>query len=182
MLRPILAFVVFALSITLLGCNNATSGLQSYTNALEGYEFVYPNGWQEIEVEDNNAGVDVVFRDIVERSENVSVVINEVGEGKKLTDLGTPSDVGQRLKQTIAPPNSDRQAQLLRAEQSQKDGKTYYQLEYQVTFPNNQQRHDLASVAVSRGKLFTLNVSTPQHRWDSLSERFKAIANSFEVY
>jgi len=182
MFRVTLALIVCLFSLTLVGCNNATSGLQSYTNAMEGYEFLYPNGWQEVNVENNQTGVDVVFRDIVERTENVSVVINEVGEGRKLSDLGTPSDVGQQLKKTIAPVESERNAQLISAEQLQKDGKTYYLLEYQVRFSDDEKRHNMASVAVSRGKLFTLNLSTPQHRWESLSQRFQAIANSFEVY
>lgn len=183
MLKATFSLIVLLLSFTLFGCANPTGGLQGYTNGTQGYEFLYPNGWQEVKVDNkDDAGVDVVFRDLVEQSENVSVVINEVGEQRQLTDLGTPSQVGQRLKNTIAPPNSDRQGELIRAEQQEKKGKTYYLLEYQVTFPDNQQRHSMASVAVSRGKLFTLNVSTPQNRWESLSERFNTIANSFEVY
>lgn len=183
MLRSTLALIIVGFSVILFGCNSPTSGLQSYTNGTQGYEFLYPNGWQEVKVDNNNkAGVDVVFRDLVEQTENVSVVINEVGEERKLSDLGAPSDVGQRLKNTLAPPDSERQGELIRAGELQKQGKTYYILEYEVTFPDQQKRHNMASVAVSRGKLFTLNISTPQERWNSLSERFSTIANSFEVY
>jgi len=183
MLRATFSLIVLLLSLTLVACSSPTSGLQGYTNGTQGYEFVYPNGWQQVKVDnEDDAGVDVVFRDLVEQTENVSVVINEVGKQRQLTDLGTPSEVGQRLKNTIAPPDSKRQGELIRAEQQEKNGKTYYLLEYQVTFPDNQKRHSMASVAVSRGKLFTLNVSTPQSRWDHLSERFNTIANSFEVY
>lgn len=182
MLRATLALIFLIFSFSLSSCASPTSGLQGYTNSSEGYEFLYPNGWQKVIVDNNTAGVDVVFRDIVEQSENVSVVINEVGEDRKLSDLGTPSDVGQRLKNTIAPPNSDRKGELIRADQLEKEGQTYYLLEYQVTFPDNRQRHNLASVAVSRGKLFTLNVSTRQSRWQGGSQRFNAIADSFEVY
>ncbi len=177
-----LALIIAGFSVILFGCGSPTSGLQSYTNGTQGYEFLYPNGWQEVKVDNNTAGVDVVFRDLVEQTENVSVVINEVGEERKLSDLGAPSDVGQRLKNTLAPPDSDRQGELIRAGELEKGGQTYYILEYEVTFPDQQKRHNMASVAVSRGKLFTLNISTPQKRWDDLSERFSAIANSFEVY
>mgnify|MGYP006295541495 CR=1 FL=1 len=182
MFRATLALIVLIANLTLFGCSSATGGLQGYTNSTAGYEFLYPNGWQEVKVDNNTAGVDVVFRDLVEQSENVSVVINEVEKDRKLQDLGTPSEVGQRLKNTIAPPNSDRKGELIRAEELEKEGQTYYLLEYQVTFPEKGERHNVASVAVSRGKLFTLSVSTPQNRWESLSERFNAIVNSFEVY
>jgi len=182
MFRATLALIFLVANFTLFGCTSATSGLQGYTNSTAGYKFLYPNGWQEVKVDNNTAGVDVVFRDLVEQTENVSVVINEVGEERKLEDLGTPSEVGQRLKNTIAPPDSERKGELLRADELEKEGKTYYLLEYQVTFPDHQQRHNMASVAVSRGKLFTFSISTPQDRWESLSESFNTIADSFEVY
>jgi len=182
MFRASVALIFLIVNFTLFGCTSATSGLQGYTNSTEGYKFLYPSGWQEVKVDNNTAGVDVVFRDLVEQTENVSVVINEVGEKRKLEDLGTPSEVGQRLKNTIAPPDSERKGELLRADELEKEGKTYYLLEYQVTFPDHQQRHNMASVAVSRGKLFTFSISTPQDRWQSLSERFNTIADSFEVY
>lgn len=182
MLRATIALIFLICNLTLFGCANPTGGLQSYTNSAQGYQFLYPNGWQEVKVDNNMAGVDVVLRDLVEHSENISVVISDVAEGRQLIDLGSPTDVGQRLKNTIAPPNSDRKGELIRAERQEKDGKIYYILEYQVTFPDETQRHNLASVAVSRNKLFTLNVSTPQRRWQRLSQRFKAIVNSFEVY
>jgi len=182
MLRAILALFFFISSITLFGCSNPAGGLQGYTNSTQGYEFLYPNGWQEVKVDNNTAGVDVVLRDLVEQTENVSVVISDVAEGRQLHDIGTPSEVGQRLKNTIAPPDSDREGELIRADELDKEGQTYYLLEFQVTFPDNSQRHNVASVAVSRGKLFTLNVSTPQRDWNRRSERFNAIANSFKVY
>ncbi|QDZ40926.1 photosystem II oxygen evolving complex protein PsbP [Euhalothece natronophila Z-M001] len=182
MLKSTLALIVVGLSVILFGCSGPTTGLQSYTNGKQGYEFLYPNGWQQVQVDNNTAGVDVVFRDLVEQSENVSVVINEVAEGRTLSDLGTPLEVGQRLKNTLAPPNSERQGELIRAGELEKEGQTYYILEYEVTFPDQRKRHNMASVAVSRGKLFTLNISTPQSRWESLSDRFTNMANSFEVY
>lgn len=181
MFRATFALIFLVLNLTLFGCSTPTGGLQAYTNGTEGYKFLYPNGWQEVKVDNNTAGVDVVFRDLVEQTENISVVINQVGEDRQLTDLGTPSEVGQRLKNTIAPPNSDRQGELIRADELEKKGQTYYLLEYQVTFPDNRKRHNMASVAVSRGKLYTFSISTPQRRWEGLSDRFNTIADSFEV-
>ena len=52
--------------------------------------------------------------------------------------------------------------------QKEVDGKIYYLLEYAVKLPNQQERHNISSVAVSRGKLFTFNASVPEKRWQKL--------------
>ena len=179
MLKTVAAVLLLVLSLGLHGCSTGVSGLKSYVDTGDGYEFLYPNGWQPVKVTD---GPDVVFHDIIERSENVSVVLSSVPEGKTLADLGTPGEVGYQLqKNAIAPPNSGRQAELVNAESRQSGDKTYYLLEYSVKLPN-QQRHNLASVAVSRGKLYTLNASTTEKRWGKLQNLFEQVAKSFSVY
>ncbi len=179
MLKTVAAVLLLVLSLGLHGCTTGVSGLKSYVDTGDGYEFLYPNGWQPVKVTN---GPDVVFHDIIERSENVSVVLSSVPEGKTLADLGTPGEVGYQLqKNAIAPPDSGRKAELVNAEARQSGDKTYYLLEYSVKLPN-QQRHNLASVAVSRGKLYTLNASTTEKRWGKLRDVFEQVAKSFSVY
>ncbi|MDP8964818.1 MAG: photosystem II reaction center PsbP family protein [Cyanobacteriota bacterium] len=179
MLKTVAAVLLLVLSLGLHGCATGVSGLKSYVDTGDGYEFLYPNGWQPVKVTN---GPDVVFHDIIERSENVSVVLSSVPEGKTLADLGTPGEVGYQLqKNAIAPPDSGRKAELVNAEARQSGDKTYYLLEYSVKLPN-QQRHNLASVAVSRGKLYTLNASTTEKRWGKLRDVFEQVAKSFSVY
>jgi photosystem II oxygen-evolving enhancer protein 2 len=176
-IAAVLLVVLVALNLT--GCVTATSGLNSYIDTTKGYQFLYPNGWLQIKVSN---GPDVVLHDLIEQTENVSVVINPVPDGKTLTELGTPTEVGYKLsKNAIAPPDSGRQAELVNAETREVGDKTYYILEYAVTLPNQKQRHNLASVAVSRGKLFTFNVSTTEKRWESVKDKFKTVVNSFSV-
>ena len=179
MLKTIAAVLLLVLTLSLYGCTTGVSGLKSYVDTTDGYEFLYPNGWLPVKVSD---GPDIVFHDMIERSENVSVVMSNVPEGKTLTDLGTPGEVGYQLqKNAIAPPNSGRKAELVNAEARESGDKTYYLLEYSVKLPN-QQRHNLASVAVSRGKLYTLNASTTEKRWEKLRDVFEQVAKSFSVY
>lgn len=179
MLKTIAIGLLLVLSLGLHGCTIGVSGLKSYVDSLDGYEFLYPNGWLPVQVTD---GPDVVFHDLVERTENVSVVINAVPEGKTLADLGTPGEVGYQLqKNAIAPPGSGRKAELVNAEPRESGGKTYYILEYNVKLPN-QERHNIASVAVSRGKLYTFNVSTTEKRWSKMQDIFEQAAKSFSVY
>lgn len=183
MFKKLLIALLAVLTISLYGCSLGISGLQSYVNATNGYEFLYPNGWVPVDVKQASEGVDVVFRDIIERTENLSVIISSVPDNKSLEDLGTPSEVGYRFLQAAnGNANSPREAQFLNAESRQGNGKTYYLLEYQVKLPDRQERHNISSVAVSRGKLFTFNVSTRQGRWDDVKDTFEAVARSFQVY
>jgi photosystem II oxygen-evolving enhancer protein 2 len=180
MLKRIAAILLIVLCLTLQGCVSATAGLKSYVDSYDGYEFLYPNGWIPVDVPD---GPDVVLRDLIEETENVSVIISDVPEGKSLKDLGTPTEVGQRLAKNSIGSLPGRSAELVAAlsRTSPETNITYYLLEYAVQLPN-QLRHNLASVAVRRGKLFTFNISTPESRWQKVSDKFRKVAASFTVY
>jgi photosystem II oxygen-evolving enhancer protein 2 len=182
-LQSWLAVLLLVLSIGLASCSTAVSGLQQYVDSAKGYQFLYPNGWVRVEVARASGGVDVVFRDIIERSENLSLIISEVPEEKSLENLGTPTEVGYRfLKQTNAEATDNRETEFIRAGSYESNAKTYYLLEYAVKLPDEQKRHNVATVAVSRGKLFTFNISTAEERWDRVKDLFEAIATSFSVY
>lgn len=183
MLRSLIIVVLTIFSLTLSSCTTELGGLQSYVNTANGYEFLYPNGWMPVDVKNASEGVDVVYRDLIERTENLSVIVSEVPTGKILTDLGTPSEVGYRFFKAVNDnPNLQREADLIRAESQEKEGKTYYILEYEVKLPNNQTRHDLASIAINRGKLLTFNISAPEKRWDKVKNLFETAVKSFTVY
>lgn len=183
MLKAIVALLILMFSLTLSGCVSDVGGLQSYVSPSSGYQFLYPNGWIPVDVKNASEGVDLVYRDLIERSENLSVIISDVPEGKDLSELGNPSDVGYRFFKAVnSDPNVNRNAELIRADSRDENGQTYYILEYQVKLPDNTERHDIASVAVSRGKLYTFNLSTPQQRWDKVKDLFEVAVNSFSVY
>jgi photosystem II oxygen-evolving enhancer protein 2 len=198
MYKRILTLVLVLVSCVLTGCSTPTSGLKAYVDSLDGYEFLYPNGWLPVEV---SSGADVVFRDLIQTTENVSVVVSPLTQGKTLAELGSPKDLGERLaKRVIAPPESGRQAELISAEQREVGGQSYYNLEYVINLPTQAsspaaspapnptpnssiyQRHTLTSVAVSRGKLYTLSVSAPENRWAKVQKQFDIVTQSFTVY
>ncbi len=179
MLKRIAVLMLMLLSLTLHGCVSGSGGLKAYVDGADGYEFLYPNGWLPVKVSN---GADIVFRDLIEETENVSVVVSPVASKKRLADLGSPSEVGQRLAQKVlTSPNSGREAELVSAEAHQSGTKDYYILEYAVNLAGRR-RHNLASVAVSRGKLFTLSVSTPEQRWSRVQDTLREVVNSFSVY
>ena len=179
MLKTIAVLLLLVFSLGLHGCVSDGSALQSYIDSKDGYEFLYPKGWLPVQVTD---GPDIVFHDLIEQTENVSVVVNPIPQGKTLTDLGTPGEVGYKLqKNVLAPANSNRQVELVNAQARESGDKSYYIFEYSVKLPN-QKRHDLATVAISHGKLYTLNVSTTEKRWNKVQDLFKQIITSFSVY
>lgn len=178
-------FIFSTLAIATLtltaACGPTVGNLQSYNGGT--YEFLYPNGWQEVTVDNGSPGVDVVFRDLIERSENISVVISNVEPGKSLADLGDPTAIGYRfMKQTNATEGNGIEAELLRADSLERDGKTYYLLEYDVQTPNQGPRHNLASVAINGDRLYTFNISTSQRRWQKMAPTFEVAARSFNLY
>jgi photosystem II oxygen-evolving enhancer protein 2 len=178
MLKRILVVVLLVVSLSLQGCVTPTGGLKPYVDSIDGYKFLYPNGWLPVSV---TSGPDVVFHDIIEQTENVSVVINPVTDNKTLTQLGSPGEVGYQLGKTaIAPPNSGRTAELVNAEERTVGDKLYYLFEYAVKV-GDRERHNLASVAVSRGKLYTFNASTPENRWAKMQTLLEKTVKSFSV-
>lgn len=183
MFKSFFAGLLVVLSLVLSSCSTGVTGLQSYVNTSKGYEFLYPNGWIPVNLGTSaRRTVDVVFRDLVERTENLSVIINEVPDDKTLEDLGSPSEVGYRLLKVINnTPDSERKAEFIRAEARKNQDKSYYLLEYEENLPEQGERHNIASVAVSRGKIFTFNLSTPQRRWDTVKDSFEVAAKSFTV-
>jgi photosystem II oxygen-evolving enhancer protein 2 len=171
MLKLFITLCLVALTTLISSCSAGISGLQSYANTAQGYEFLYPNGWIPVTVKNASTGVDLVYRDLVERTENLSVIISDA-----------PTDVGYRfLKAVNSNPNSDRQTDFISAEAKQGKDKTYYILEYEVENPGEPIRHNIASVAVSRGKLFTFNLSTTEQRWSKVKDTFEVAAKSFTV-
>ncbi|MEB3883765.1 photosystem II reaction center PsbP [Lyngbya sp. CCY1209] len=180
MFKRIATILLVVVGLTLGGCVATGGGLNSFVDTTDGYEFLYPNGWVQVKVSD---GPDVVFHDMIEQTENVSVVISPVTKGDKLSDIGTPTEVGYTLsKNAIAPEGSGRTAELVNAGKKESPKNTYYLLEYAVTLPNQQKRHDFASIAISRGKLFTLNVSTSERRWQKTQNLLEQVVRSFSVY
>ena len=179
MLKRLAALLLIVLALGLQSCSTGLASLESYADSYEGYEFKYPTGWVAANVPD---GPDTVFHDIINGSENVSVVISPVSGGKTLPDLGTPTEVGYKLSKSItslAP--DDRNVELVSAQSFETDDRLYYVLEYIADLPSGM-RHDLASVIVRRGQLYTFNASIPESRWQTMKDTMKRTVASFSVY
>jgi len=184
-LKQLVIVIFLLLGVILQSCGSPTSGLNRYVDTANGYEFLYPPGWVQVQVA---GGPAVVFHDLIETTENVSVVISPIAPGKSLSALGTPSQVGQELvKRALQPaltarstPEAPATIELVNAAAHEAEAKTYYLLEYAVD-RDGQKRHNLASVVVSGNRLYTLNVSTSERRWPQVKTLFETVVNSFAV-
>lgn len=181
MLKRLVLLLLVFISVTLNGCVSPGAGLVVYSDSKDGYRFLYPNGWQEVSSSSKSNGLDVVLHDIIEPSENVSVVIGKLQSVKNLHEIGNASDVGLRVLQRVIAPNISQQAELLSASEREVNGRTYYSLEYAVRRPSGELRHDLVSVTSNRGNLYTLSVSAKADRWLRVKDLFHRVAESFVV-
>lgn len=85
------------LALWLGGCSVGAAGLNPYIDTVDGYQFLYPNGWVQVQ---SNQGMDILFHDLIDPSETVSLVISPVKSGKTLAELGSPLELGERLMNT----------------------------------------------------------------------------------
>lgn len=67
----------------------APKGFNVCEDVGDGYKFLYPFGWQEVAV----TGADVVFKDIVEPLESVSITITSTDKAD-ITEFGPIQEVG----------------------------------------------------------------------------------------
>lgn len=175
MFKRAFAAILIVVSLALNSCVAKTSGLAPFVDSRDGYSFLHPNGWLQKTVKN---GPDVVFHDIVEPSENVSVVIGQLKSVKTLEEIGTAQDIGLKIQsRVIGSPN----AQLVSAVAYEHNAKPYYLLEYTVPRDRSEPRHDLVSVTANDGKFYTLSISTIESRWIRLKDLFYRVANSFTV-
>jgi photosystem II oxygen-evolving enhancer protein 2 len=170
--------VLFALFLTSCA-NTPASGLVPFADSKDGYRFLYPNGWTETK---GNSAIDILFHDIIEPSENVSVAITKLETVKALEEIGDIDAIALRVQErVVAPSGSGRQAKLINATQKEVSDRNYYTLEYAVDRAQGEPRHDLVTIATNRGNLYTLSISSSEKRWGKVKELFSRVAKSFTI-
>nr|YP_009531020.1 photosystem II oxygen evolving complex protein PsbP [Paulinella micropora]APP88548.1 photosystem II oxygen evolving complex protein PsbP [Paulinella micropora]AQX45315.1 Photosystem II oxygen evolving complex protein PsbP [Paulinella micropora]AXY63709.1 photosystem II oxygen evolving complex protein PsbP [Paulinella micropora] len=172
--RVPLIVTLIILTFTSISVNAA--GLNSYQSPDGKYAFLYPTGWVKTTV---IGGPQVIFHDIINSDETISLLISDVTPESKLEALGDPTRVGEILqKKVIAPEGSGRKANLVEARQRDVNGYNFYDLEYEINL-KDRKRHELATVIVNRGKLYTFAASTNEGRWRKVKSLFEDVVTSF---
>ncbi|MFM8259999.1 MAG: photosystem II reaction center PsbP [Vulcanococcus sp.] len=170
--------LVLVLALAVSACSAAAAGLNSFQSPDGRYAFLYPTGWTRVQVTE---GPQVVFHDLINADETLSLVVSDVNSTNSLENLGSAVAVGEKLRRVvIAPEGSGRQAELVQAGEREDGGRTFYDLEYTVHL-NDRDRHELATVVVDRGRLYTLAASTNEARWPKVKLLFNQVIHSFTL-
>ncbi|KAK4479418.1 hypothetical protein RD792_014932 [Penstemon davidsonii] len=150
-------------------------GFLPVTDKKDGYNFLYPFGWQEVIVE----GQDKVFKDVIEPLESVSV--NVIPTSKQdIRDFGSPQEVAETLlKKVLASPTQ--KTKLIEASEHDVDGKAYYTIEFIAKAPNYT-RHALSAICIGNGKFYTLTTGANERRWEKMKDRLKTVVDSFQIF
>ncbi|KAM1019936.1 hypothetical protein ACFX13_041991 [Malus domestica] len=150
-------------------------GFLPVTDKKDGYEFVYPFGWQEVTIE----GQDKVFKDVIEPLETASVTLFPTVK-QDIKEFGSPQQVAETLiKKVLSPPTQ--KTKLIEAVEHDIDGKTYYTFEFIAKAPNFT-RHALSTVAIGNGNFYTLTTGANERRWDKMKDKLHTIVDSFKLF
>ena len=170
-------FLILSICFLLSACGGGLSaGLEAYQSPDGRYGFFYPTGWTRVKVD---GGPEIIYHDLINSNETLSLVVSDVNKDVELDQLGTPSEVGQTLiDKVIAPEGSGRSVKLLNANQREDEKHVFYDLEYELNL-NEQDRHELATVVIDRGSLYTFAVGTNEERWNKVEKMFNNVIESF---
>ena len=169
----LLIFLCFALSACSGGIN---AGLEAYQSPDGRYAFLYPTGWTRVKVD---GGPEIIYHDLINSNETLSLVVSDVNREVDLEQLGSPTEVGKTLiDKVIAPKGSGRSVELVDANKREASNHIFYDLEYQLIL-NEQNRHELATVVIDRGTLYTFAVGTNEDRWNKVDKMFTNVIESF---
>ena len=174
-MRALLGLVlVFVLGACSSGIN---AGLEPFQSTDGRYGFLYPTGWTRVSVEN---GPKVVFHDLINSDETLSLVISQVNNDTDLENLGTPKEVGNRLLNQLVDQGNDRLVELVDSDERESSGRIFYDLEYKINYPRNI-RHELATVVIDRGMLYTFAAGTDESRWLKVEGLLEKVVNSFTL-
>ncbi len=170
-------FFALLLCFFISGCGSGlNAGLEAYQSPDGRYAFFYPTGWTRVKVD---GGPEIIYHDLINSNETLSLVISDVNKDVELEQLGTPLEVGQTLiDKVIAPEGSGRTVELIDANKRETSNHIFYDLEYELNL-NDQDRHELATVVIDRGTLYTFAVGTNQERWNKVEKLFGNVIESF---
>ena len=170
--------IVVALFVT--GCSSSVA-LREYSDRSGLFSFSYPSGMQQVQAPRSDEGRSLLFLDLVYSDELVSFTVADYDKADAIEELGDLEAVGKRVADNLlAPAGSGRTATLRNGGTLDRDGLTYYILEYALD-ADGVPRHDVVAVTINRHKLYTLTASTSESRWDNVGGAFYEVAKSLTV-
>ena len=141
--------------------------LEKYSDTTRGWSIFAPSGWNKF---DGEVGAyDVKWQDLVDGRENIKVSSNPVkSTTSSISALGEVQEVGKKLA-------SSRQAKLVNAEERLTDGILFYTFEFSL----DEGTHQLLSLSVNKGRIWSLDANTTEKRWEKRKEMYSNVIGSF---
>lgn len=141
--------------------------LEPFQDGPRSIRMMAPSGWNKFEGE--VGAYDLKWQDLVDPSENIKISSTPV---KSTTDsvavLGNVQELGEKLA-------AKRNAKLIAAEERQTDGVLFYKFDFAI----NDGTHQLLQLCVCKGKLWSMDASAKEKRWDKRSELYENVLGSF---
>lgn len=126
-----------------------------------------PTGWNKFEGE--VGAYDIKWQDMVDSAENIKISSTPVKSTTSSIDvLGDVQTVGESLAKK-------RDAKLISATERLTDGILFYKFDFAI----NDGTRQLLQLCVSKGKVWSLDASAKQKRWDKRQELYENVMGSF---
>jgi photosystem II oxygen-evolving enhancer protein 2 len=126
-----------------------------------------PSGWNKFEGE--VGAYDIKWQDLVDSSENIKISSTPVKSTTSSIDvLGDVQPVGDSLAKK-------RNAKLISATERMTDGILFYKFDFAIADGT----HQLLQLCVCKGKVWSLDASAKEKRWDKRAELYENVLGSF---
>jgi len=153
----------------------APRGFNPVLDQNDNYQFLYPFGWQEVSVQ----GADVVYKDVVEPLESVSVTLLPTDKAD-ISDFGDAATVADTMaRNVLTAPGADVTV-VASAERADGKGRKYYEFEYTVK-NSRYTRHSLAVACAHGGTFYTLTTGSNEKRWGKMKKNLQTMVRSFSL-
>jgi photosystem II oxygen-evolving enhancer protein 2 len=153
----------------------APRGFNPVLDQNDNYQFLYPFGWQEVSVQ----GADVVYKDVVEPLESVSVTLLPTDKSD-ISDFGDAATVADTMaRNVLTAPGADVTV-VASTERTDSKGRKYYEFEYTVK-NSRYTRHSLAVACANGGTFYTLTTGANEKRWGKMKKSLQTMVRSFSL-
>ncbi|KAI8465420.1 MAG: chloroplast oxygen-evolving complex/thylakoid lumenal 25.6kDa protein [Monoraphidium minutum] len=161
-------------SAALAAGNKPPRGFNPVQDLTDNYQFLYPFGWQEVTID----GADVVYKDVVEPLESVSVTLTPTDKAD-IKEFGSIQEVAETLaKEVLTAPGQE--VQVLSTNERETKDRIYYEFEF--TAKNSRYtRHSVAVVIAYKGTFFTLTTGANERRWGKMKDKLNTMVRSFQL-
>ena len=141
--------------------------LEKYQDS-RGWVILAPSGWNKF---DGEVGAyDVKWQDLVDSKENVKVSSSPVK-----SNTTSISALGEDVKEIGAKLATKREAKLIAAEERLTEGILFYEFEFAI----DDGTHQLLSLSVNKGRIWSLDANTTEKRWKAREPLYRNIVGSF---